>query len=85
MAGTLALEIDQQSDLDRVFSHGGEMGARMRELGSAAVDLHLVAVTGYGQPADRERSAAAGFARHVVKPVDLSRLQRVVEDLPEPA
>ena len=31
----------------------------------------LVAVTGYGQVSDREKSRAAGFDAHVVKPVDV--------------
>ena len=30
----------------------------------------LIAVTGYGQPEDRVRSRAAGFDRHMVKPLD---------------
>jgi len=30
----------------------------------------LIAVTGYGQPADRERALEAGFDEHLVKPVD---------------
>ena len=34
----------------------------------------IVAVTGYGQPADRQRSAAAGFDAHLVKPVELATL-----------
>ena len=34
----------------------------------------LVAVTGYGQPADRARSRDAGFAAHLVKPVDIETL-----------
>jgi CheY-like chemotaxis protein len=41
-------------------------------------DLLLVAVTGYGQAADRERTAAAGFDYHLVKPVDPEELQRVL-------
>ena len=40
---------------------------------------YLVALTGYGQATDRERSSAAGFSEHLVKPVDLARLQRVIE------
>lgn len=32
--------------------------------------VRLVAVTGYGQPDDRARSAEAGFDAHLVKPVD---------------
>jgi CheY-like chemotaxis protein len=34
----------------------------------------LVAVTGYGQPADRQNSQEAGFDHHFVKPVDSARL-----------
>lgn len=39
----------------------------------------LVALTGYGQPEDRERSARAGFDAHLTKPVDMHTLQQVVE------
>jgi len=35
-----------------------------------ASQLVLVAVTGWGQESDRQRSAQAGFAHHLVKPVD---------------
>jgi PAS domain S-box-containing protein len=41
----------------------------------------LVAVTGYGQVSDRERSLAAGFDAHVVKPVDMPRLMNLLEQL----
>ncbi len=34
----------------------------------------LVALTGYGQAEDRERSKQAGFDEHLVKPVDLNKL-----------
>ena len=34
----------------------------------------LIALTGYGQANDRERSVAAGFALHLVKPVDIDQL-----------
>jgi CheY-like chemotaxis protein len=41
-------------------------------------DVLLVALTGWGQPQDRERSRAAGFDEHFVKPVELENLlQRV--------
>jgi CheY-like chemotaxis protein len=36
--------------------------------------MRLVALTGYGQEADRERAQAAGFDRHLTKPVDLDEL-----------
>lgn len=38
-------------------------------------DVFLVAMTGYGQPEDRERALAAGFDDHLVKPADPGRLQ----------
>ncbi|WP_166676989.1 hybrid sensor histidine kinase/response regulator [Paraburkholderia caballeronis] len=37
----------------------------------------LVAVTGWGQPEDRERTREAGFDHHLVKPVSISTLQRI--------
>ncbi|MEH6435419.1 hybrid sensor histidine kinase/response regulator [Massilia sp. DD77] len=39
----------------------------------------LVAVTGYGQEQDRRASAAAGFDHHLVKPVDMASLGRILE------
>ena len=39
----------------------------------------LVAVTGWGQDDDRRRSQEAGFHHHLVKPVDLSALERILE------
>jgi len=45
-----------------------------QELSSWAERPYLIAVTGYGQDHDRERSQAAGFDRHLVKPVDLTQL-----------
>ncbi len=38
----------------------------------------VVALTGYGSDDDRGRAVAAGFDHHLVKPVDLGRLQAVV-------
>ncbi|HEX2540158.1 MAG TPA: ATP-binding protein [Caldimonas sp.] len=38
----------------------------------------LIALSGYGQDTDRESSAAAGFAHHLVKPVDEELLLRVL-------
>jgi CheY-like chemotaxis protein len=39
----------------------------------------LVAITGYGQESDRARSLAAGFERHLVKPVDWQHVLEVLE------
>lgn len=38
----------------------------------------LIAVTGWGQDADRDESSKAGFDHHVVKPVDWFELQRTI-------
>jgi signal transduction histidine kinase/ActR/RegA family two-component response regulator len=38
----------------------------------------LIAMTGYGQPADRVRSRQAGFVEHLVKPVDVAELIAVI-------
>jgi len=43
--------------------------------------LTLIALTGYGQETDRRRAHEAGFARHLVKPVDLVVLAGIVNEL----
>jgi CheY-like chemotaxis protein len=40
----------------------------------------LVAVTGYGEEADRRQSAQAGFDRHLIKPVGQSELRSLLSD-----
>jgi PAS domain S-box-containing protein len=44
----------------------------------ATANILLVAVTGYGQKEDRRRSTEAGFAYHLVKPIDPAALERVI-------
>jgi signal transduction histidine kinase/ActR/RegA family two-component response regulator len=48
---------------------GYELARRLRALDTCKQTL-LVAVTGYGESGDRQRSKAAGFAHHFVKPVN---------------
>jgi DNA-binding response OmpR family regulator len=43
--------------------------------------IRLVAVTGYGQEAERKRALAAGFSEYLTKPVGFERLCEVVEAL----
>lgn len=45
-----------------------------------AAATRIVAVTGWGQDADRQRAKAAGFHRHLVKPVDLEALTQVLAE-----
>lgn len=57
--------------------NGYELAARVRARRGRARP-YLVALTGYGQATDRQKSRAAGFDEHLVKPVDLAQLLRVV-------
>jgi two-component system CheB/CheR fusion protein len=43
--------------------------------------IGLVALSGYGQEADREASRAAGFHRHLAKPISFDTLEQVLADL----
>ena len=38
-------------------------------------DVHVAALTGYGQQHDRDTTRAAGFQEHLTKPVDIARLE----------
>ncbi len=59
--------------------NGYEVARRLREGGGAGgTRLLLVALTGWGQEEDRERARAAGFDHHLVKPVDLGQLARIL-------
>jgi CheY-like chemotaxis protein len=57
---------------------GYEVARRLRTLKSRP--MRIVAVTGWGQEADRERSREAGFDLHLVKPVDAHELARALND-----
>lgn len=54
---------------------GYEVARRLRE---EHPRVHLVAVTGYGQEADRRRAHEAGFDQHLVKPVNMDALEAVL-------
>ncbi|MGH7428112.1 MAG: hypothetical protein ACREJ4_07110 [Candidatus Methylomirabilaceae bacterium] len=41
--------------------------------------VRLIAVTGYGQPEDRHRTAEAGFDAHLTKPVSSEQIAEVLE------
>jgi CheY-like chemotaxis protein len=58
---------------------GCEVARRMRGMPELQ-GVRLVALTGYARDEDRERTRAAGFDHHLVKPVDLDDLERVVAD-----
>jgi CheY-like chemotaxis protein len=52
--------------------------ARKIRAAPAGASVLLVALTGYGQPADRRRAEEAGFDLHLVKPVDPARLVALI-------
>jgi PAS domain S-box-containing protein len=60
---------------------GHEAARRIRELPGGR-NLLLVAVSGWGQDADRARSLGAGFDHHLVKPVDIDVLQAMLPRRP---
>jgi signal transduction histidine kinase len=56
---------------------GYELARQLRERPGLA-GVPVVALTGYGQASDRDRTRAAGFVEHLVKPIDLQRLHELV-------
>ena len=56
---------------------GYELAQRLRQAQPES-DCLFVALTGYGQAEDRARSQEAGFHAHMVKPVDLEALDRLL-------
>jgi CheY-like chemotaxis protein len=44
-------------------------------------DIVLVALTGWGQDEDKRQSLAAGFNFHMVKPIDLANLEKLLAGL----
>jgi CheY-like chemotaxis protein/two-component sensor histidine kinase len=56
---------------------GNDLARQLRRLPQTAAAT-LIAITGYGQEADRARSAQAGFDHHFVKPVDMQALLAVL-------
>lgn len=57
---------------------GHEVARSMRASAALATVL-IVAVTGWGAERDRAESLAAGFDRHLTKPIDLTQLAQVLE------
>jgi PAS domain S-box-containing protein len=67
-------------DLGMPVLDGFELARRVRE-DDELDGVTLVALSGWGQEHDRRRSRAAGFDRHLVKPVDRAALQELLSSL----
>jgi len=65
-------------DIGLPVMDGHELGQRLAAL-LAKTPPKLIAVSGYGQDVDRARSRAAGFDEHLVKPVDVDRLEPMLQ------
>jgi signal transduction histidine kinase len=59
---------------------GGELAKCLRKSAGTASSL-IIAITGYGQESDRQKSLDAGFDHHLVKPVDLPELLKILSTL----
>ncbi len=67
-------------DIELPIMDGYELGAHLREIPLTKACV-LVALTGYGYAHDVRRSRDAGFAHHLVKPVDVERLTRILDEV----
>jgi CheY-like chemotaxis protein len=68
-------------DIGLPDQNGYEVARQLRLLPGGAA-LVLIAATGWGQDADRERARTAGFDLHMTKPIDFGKLQEVIAALP---
>jgi DNA-binding response OmpR family regulator len=68
-------------DIGLPVMDGLELARRVR-LRPQRGDVYMVALTGYGQQADRVAALDAGFDAHVVKPLDLEELTRLMHAQP---
>jgi two-component system CheB/CheR fusion protein len=82
--GPAGLELIQQArpdvalvDIGMPLMDGHEVARRIRQLPGGEA-LRLIAITGFGQPEDRQKAIEAGFDAHLVKPVSLSELTKVL-------
>ncbi|BBQ00282.1 hypothetical protein BSFA1_54100 [Burkholderia sp. SFA1] len=67
-------------DLGMPILDGWEVARRFRR-DPALKDIKLIALSGWGQDEDRERTASAGFDHHLIKPADFSSLQRLLASI----
>jgi len=65
-------------DIELPDLDGYELARRLRLDGTAAGDTTFIAMTGYSERSYRDRSRAAGFAQHLVKPLEISSLMSAV-------
>ena len=67
-------------DIGLPILNGYEVAQRIRESAWGA-SMFLIAVTGWGQEEDRQRSSEVGLNMHMVKPVEPSALEKLLSEL----
>jgi len=65
------------SDIGLPDGDGWEL---LRRLEGLSRRPYAVAMSGYGMAEDRERSLKAGYRHHLVKPMDIERLEALLEE-----
>lgn len=82
--GPAALQIARSSapdvallDLGLPVMDGFELAERLRT-DCGLDDLPVIAITGYAQEIDRQRTASRGFRGHLAKPVDVHVLDEMI-------
>lgn len=84
--GPAALEIARTEPLDTILLNiglpgmDGYMLAQELQRSDELKQTLLVAMTGYGRPEDREKSRAAGFNEHLVKPINYETLRKLLDN-----
>ena len=59
---------------------GYQLAQRLRAQPETA-NATMIAITGYGQESDREKSSKSGFDHHLVKPVDIHKLRLILSEI----
>ncbi|TWU21682.1 Aerobic respiration control sensor protein ArcB [Novipirellula galeiformis] len=68
------------SDISMPGMTGYDLARKLRERPETS-HIYLVAMTGYGQSSDRQQAHVCGFDEHMVKPVDIAKLQALFQRL----
>ncbi|HSK03055.1 MAG TPA: response regulator [Kofleriaceae bacterium] len=84
MTGGDAIAIARTQDFDVAIIDiglpdvsGHEVARELRRLPTGRA-MYLAAVSGFGQPEDRTHALQAGFDHHVLKPLDVAVVRRIV-------
>jgi CheY-like chemotaxis protein len=69
------------SDIGLPDGNGWQMMDKLRELGTMNGIGYAIAMSGYGMGSDLEKSRAAGYRHHLIKPMDIDQLERLLLDI----